>query len=151
MQCHALIEKLTIKRVEYRSNKPPPRAEGIEMRHIRRRFYSVLQQVFSFRSQVPVSLYAHFNEELTRSEGREEANGDGGGVGGGKGDRDGDGDGAGTRTGVVEMRGQTKDSNGDGSGDGSGDECWENLQSANEARLEDMRGGATPTSNQSSA
>ena len=71
------------------------------------------------RSQGPVSVHAHYAEEVTGSERRERANGDGSrigvggrigdgnGVGGGNWDvnGDGDGDGAGTRTGSGEATG----------------------------------------------
>ena len=95
---HALIKKLTIRRVEQRSetysNESQHLAEGMEVVRLRRRFFFVLQQVLSFCmrrhlcrqrvalagtrqlcSQGPVSVRAHRTEGITASNGREGANG----------------------------------------------------------------------------
>ena len=149
---HAFIKELAIRRVQHRSDtyssESQHLAEGTEVARLRRRFYFVLQQEFSFRtryhlcrqrvalastrqphSQGPASVQAHRTRGVTGSEGQEGANGVGGGVGvgGGNGDGNGDvnghgdGDRAGTGTGV-EANEVAQDGSGDGAGTGTGRE-----------------------------
>ena len=124
---HALIEELTIRRVEHRSeiqsNGPRHLAERTKVARLQRRFSFVLQQARSFRtrhhpcrqgvalagtrklrSQGPMSVHTHCTEGVTGSEGREGTKGvgveggNGNGGGGGTGDVNGDGDRAETGT-----------------------------------------------------
>ena len=138
---HALIQELTIRRVQHRSetysNESQHLAEGTEVARLRRRFSFVLQQALPFRtrhhlcrqgvalagtrqphSQGPASVQAHrTGGGVTGSEGQEGANGVGGGNGDGDGDVNGHGDGPGTGTGVEVDEGAQ---DGDGSGAGTG-------------------------------
>ena len=118
---HALIKEFANRWVEHssktHSNESQHLAEGMEVARLRRRFFSVLQQALSFRtrhhlcrhgvalasarqlcSQSPVSVHAHRTEEVTGSEGREEANGVGGRIGVGAGTETGTRLGVGTGT-----------------------------------------------------
>ena len=138
---HALIKKLAIRRVKYRSDSDESQhpAEGTEVARLRRRFSFVLQEALSFRTrhhtcrqrvalagtrqlclQGPVSVHAHCTKGVTGSERQEVANGVGEGIGVGGGDGDGNG---------VVGRGNG-DVNGDGDGDGAG----------TEARVEEIEG-----------
>ena len=146
---HALINELTIRRVQHGSetysNDSQHLAEGTEVARLRRRFSFVLQQALSFRtrhhlcrqgvalasarrphSQGPASVQAHRTGGVTGSEGQEGANGVGGGigVGGGNGDGNGDVDGQGDGDGAGAGAGTGVEANEgaqDGNGDGSGD------------------------------
>ena len=133
---YALIEELTIRRVEYRSeihsNESQHLAEGTEVARLWCRFSFVLQQTLPFRtrhhlcrqgvaltgtrqlrSQGLVSVHAHRTEGVTGSEGREGVDGVEGGIGVGAGNGNGDGNGGGGG-------GGNGDVNGDGDGDGAG-------------------------------
>ena len=138
---HALIKKLTIRRVQHRSetysNESQHLAEGTEVARLRRRFSFFLQQALSFRtrhhlcrqgvalasarqphSQGPASVQAHRTGGVTGSEGQEGANGVGGGIGVGGGNGDGNGGGV---TGSEGQEGANGVEGGIGVGGGNGD------------------------------
>ena len=110
------------------------------------------------RSRGLVSVHAHRNEEVTRSQRREGANGVGGGNGDGNGvggrngdvDVDGDGDGAGTGT-RVEASERMQNKNGDGSGDGDGEEAGTGTGVETRRRTRDVNGDSSGDANESSS